>query len=241
MAKRTIDIKCTGAAVAKLEDLVPLQGDLKKLDADRYRKLKRSLLENGFSFPFFVWKNSGKLFVLDGHQRDRVLRRLKAQGYTIPPLPIALIDAKDETEARKKILLLSSQYGEMSEESLLEYLKTSEIDLDDLLDTVDLPTVNLERLASRLEEEFLEEDQKGDEELEHQFQVIVECKDEDEQLKLIEKLEHMPRIDLVKKTPISASGRARQLAGMFDVPRKKISVIEFIDPVVSLCVASLHE
>jgi hypothetical protein len=51
----------------------------------------------------------------------------------------------------------------------------------------------------------------------------------------------MPRIDLVKKTPISASGRARQLAGMFDVPRKKISVIEFIDPVVSLCVASLHE
>jgi hypothetical protein len=52
---------------------------------------------------------------------------------------------------------------------------------------------------------------------------------------------HMPRIDLVKKTSISASGRARQLAGMFDVPRKKISVIEFIDPVVSLCVASLHE
>jgi hypothetical protein len=39
-----------------------------------------------------------------------------------------------------------------------------------------------------LEEEFLEEDQKADE-LEHQFQVIVECKDEDEQLKLLEKLE----------------------------------------------------
>jgi hypothetical protein len=36
----------------------------------------------------------------------------------------------------------------------------------------------------------------------------------------------MPRIDLVKKTPVSASARARQLEGMFDVPRKKESVIE---------------
>jgi hypothetical protein len=35
----------------------------------------------------------------------------------------------------------------------------------------------------------------------------------------------MPRIDLVKKSPISASGRARQLEGMFDdVPRKKESI-----------------
>jgi hypothetical protein len=186
MAKRSIEIRCSAAATAKLEELVPLKGEL---DADRYRKLKRSLLDHGFSFPFFVWKNTGKLFVLDGHQRDRVLRRLKAQGYTVPPLPIAYIDAKDEAEARKKILLLSSQYGEMTEESLLEYLKKSEIDLDDLLDTVDLPQVNLERLAERLEEEFLEEDQKGDEELDHQFQVIVDCKDEEQQLALIEKLE----------------------------------------------------
>jgi hypothetical protein len=188
----------------------PPRGELKKLDADRYRKLKRSLLDHGFSFPFFVWKNAGKLFVLDGHQRDRVLRRLKAQGYMVPPLPIAFIEAKDEAEARKKILLLSSQYGEMTEESLMEYLKKSEIDLDDLLDTVDLPQVNLERLAERLEEKFLEEDQKGDEEFEHQFQVIVDCKDEQQQLALIEKLEKQKYVcractDLVKKIPVSAS------------------------------------
>ena len=39
----------------------------------------------------------------------------------------------------------------------------------------------------------------------------------------------MPRIDLVKKTPISASGRARQLEGMFDVLRKKESMVEWRD------------
>lgn len=54
---------------------------------------------------------------------------------------------------------------------------------------MDLPQVNLERLAERLEEEFLEEDQKGDEDLDHQFQVIVDCKDEEQQLALIEKQE----------------------------------------------------
>ena len=53
--------------------------------------------------------------------------------------------------------------------------------------SADLPTVNVEKLAARLEEEL--EEQQSDEELDHQFQVIVECKDEDEQLKLIEKLE----------------------------------------------------
>jgi hypothetical protein len=186
MAKRTIRITCTGAATAKLEELVPLQGKLKKLEPDQYRKLKRVLLEHGFSFPFFVWKNAGKLWILDGHQRDRVLRRLKAQGYIIPPLPIAYVDAKDEHEAREKILLLSSQYGEMTDDSLLEYLKESEIDLDDLVDKLDLPQVDVERLAAKLEEELSEE---PDEEIEHQYQVIVDCKDETQQLELLEKLE----------------------------------------------------
>ena len=37
----------------------------------------------------------------------------------------------------------------------------------------------------------------------------------------------MPRIDLVKKIQISGSGRARQLEDMFDVPRKKESVVEW--------------
>jgi len=37
----------------------------------------------------------------------------------------------------------------------------------------------------------------------------------------------VPRIDLIKKIPVSPSGRARQLEAMFDVPRKTESVIEW--------------
>lgn len=206
MPKRTIDIRCTGAATARLEDLVPLQGKLKSLDKERYRKLKKALLDHGFSFPFFVWKRPRAtapkakgnkhqsadaqefdLCILDGHQRDRVLRRLKAQGYDIPPLPVDFIEAKDEQEARKKILLLSSQYGEMTENTLLEFLKESEIDLDDISDTVALPTVDVEKILDQMEE--IDSGEQIDDNDDHLFQVVVECKDERQQLELIEKLE----------------------------------------------------
>lgn len=187
MAKKTIQITCTGAATAKLEELILLQGDLKKLDTEHYKKLKRVVLEHGISAPFFVWKHEGKLFILDGTQRDRLLNRLKAQGYIIPPLPIDYIEAKDETEAKKKILLFSSQYGEMTSDSLLEYLKESELDLDDLLDSVDLPQVDLEKLSEKLEAELAgastDTNNNG-----HQYQIIVECGDKKEQKQLVAKL-----------------------------------------------------
>ena len=60
--KKKIRITCRGAATARLEDLHPLQGDLKTLSEEKYRKLRKTLLKHGFSFPFFVWKNEGKLW-----------------------------------------------------------------------------------------------------------------------------------------------------------------------------------
>ncbi|HEU4344389.1 MAG TPA: ParB N-terminal domain-containing protein [Candidatus Binatia bacterium] len=122
----------------------PLQGGLKTLPREKYKKLKKSILRHGISFPFFTWKHGGKLYILDGHQRDKALLRLQRIGYKIPALPIDFIEAKNETEAKEKILLLSSQYGEMTEESLLEYIKGADLDLEDLEETVDLPTLNLE-------------------------------------------------------------------------------------------------
>jgi len=185
---KEIRITCQGAGTAALEDLVPLQGGLKKLDSDRYKKLKRALLKHGFSFPFFVWKSEGKLHILDGHQRDVALKRLKSQGYTIPPLPIDFIEAASEKEAKEKILLLSSQYGQMTDESALAFMRESELDIDDLLGIVDLPQIDLEKLSERLEKE-ISDNPVEQPPLDYQYQVIVDCKDEAQQLALIEKLE----------------------------------------------------
>ena len=48
---------------------------------------------------------------------------------------------------------------------------------------------------------------------EHQFQVIVDCRDEQQQLVLIEKLEKQKFVcrALIKKISVSASGRARSM------------------------------
>jgi hypothetical protein len=141
---KTIAISCTGAVNLTLAELTPLQGSLKELSDANFEKLKQSILRHGITFPFFVWESEGANFILDGTQRDRVLRKLVTEGYDIPPLPCALITAKNKREACEKILLISSQYGKMTNESLYEFISKNELGFLELEETLDLPQINLE-------------------------------------------------------------------------------------------------
>ncbi|SRR6266498_2782586 len=123
----TVKINCKAAIEIALEDLIPLQRHLKQLTQANFEKLKGSIIKHGISFPIFIWKHEGQKFTIDGHQRHLVLRKMAGEGYQIPPLPCALIQAKDRKEAAEKILLISSQYGRMSEESLDEFLAENDL------------------------------------------------------------------------------------------------------------------
>src|SRR5262247_3858057 len=131
---KTIAIRCTAAVNLQLRKLTPLQGDLKELTGANFEKLKQSILKHGITFPFFVWQSVGENYILDGTQRDRVLKRMADEGYKIPPLPCALIQAKNRKEAAEKILLISSQYGRMTEESLNEFLAENDLSFLELSD-----------------------------------------------------------------------------------------------------------
>jgi hypothetical protein len=144
----TIRISCKAAISIDLGDLQPLQGNLKELSHRNFEKLKRSILHHGISFPFFIWQHGGINYVLDGHQRDRVLRKMQEQGYQLPALPCALIEAKDKKEATEKILLISSQYGKMSEQSLEEFLVENELEINDLLEEIELPSLDMRYFGS---------------------------------------------------------------------------------------------
>ena len=181
---KTIKVACRGSATLKLSEITEFQGNLKELSAESSRKLRKSLLRHGVSFPFFIWKSGDKHFCLDGHQRLRVLHKLANTGYHIPPLPIDLIDAKDEKEAKEKILLIASQYGQMTDDTLMEFLKDSDLNLDDLQETIALPDVDIQKLLQELEAGQAAEDAKDGQ----QYQVIVECGDKKEQRQLIAKL-----------------------------------------------------
>lgn len=94
----------------KLKDL---QGDLKELNDTSHQKLINSLTEFGFFIPFFVWRDGEDCYIADGHQRTRVLKKAKARPYQ---LPYVEIQAADRIEAKKKLLVISSQYGRITQE-----------------------------------------------------------------------------------------------------------------------------
>lgn len=131
---KEISIKCQGAITLELEQLVPFQSNLKNLSRENYKKLRQSILDLGFSAPCFVWKSpDGEWKVIDSHQRIRVLTEMKrAEGFHIPPLPCAIVEASTEQEAKKKILAITSSYGTVTDEGLFEFLSLNNIKLEHL-------------------------------------------------------------------------------------------------------------
>lgn len=101
--------------------------------------LKQSILTLGFAIPFFIWEE-GK-YITDGAGRFLALELLEYEGYTIPDLPYVPIKAKNKKEAKRITLAISSQYGEITKESVGEFI----LDLEEIdLGFIELPNLDLE-------------------------------------------------------------------------------------------------
>lgn len=129
MSDKSISIRCSGADAIRLSELLGMQGKLKSLPEKNYQKLKKIILKYGFSEPISVWKNCGKYWILNGHQRLETLTRLDKEGFEIPEIPINYVQAKSSKEAKEKILALTSQYGVMSLDSLSDFIADNALDL----------------------------------------------------------------------------------------------------------------
>lgn len=138
-----VEVRCVGAGLARLDDLEPFQGSLKSLSEANYQRLRKQIVEQGFSEPFCVWRHEGKCKVLNGHQRRTALLRLRdAEGYVVPDLPVVWVDAKDLREARRKVLALTSQYGDFEEDGLREFLSLAELSAEEAQEDYRLPEVD---------------------------------------------------------------------------------------------------
>ena len=127
-----IEINCTGSDTIQLHELTEFQGELKERSAGDIEKIIKSIKKHGFSFPFFVWKNDGKNNVIDGHGRLMALKQMAAAGEEIPALPCVYISAKNEAEAKEKLLKLNSQYGHMTADSVAAFLGDIKIDFEEI-------------------------------------------------------------------------------------------------------------
>ena len=125
-------ITCDTKDTLPLSALTEFQGGLKKRTDDDLAKIERSIKQYGFATPFFVWKHEGKNKVLDGHGRLQTLKAMKTRGEIIADLPVVYIDLPSEEAAKNLLLRICSTYGEMTQESVLEFLDGIKIDLDDI-------------------------------------------------------------------------------------------------------------
>ena len=130
-----IIIQCKSHKTLPIDRLLEFQGNLKRLTQKNREKLIGSICERGFIAPIFVWDDSGDYRLLDGHQRLKTLLWMREHGWDIPMLPVDIIEADDEQDAKKKLLAITSQYGEFTTDGYAEFI--TDIEVEDSIRLVD--------------------------------------------------------------------------------------------------------
>ncbi len=107
---------------------------LKDLGDRGIEKLKNSLKENNFVQPFNVWEDAkGTIWILDGHHREKALKELEAEGYTIPEmLPANFVECANKKDAAKLVLVYSSIYAKVTNEGFQQFLDDFDLDISNL-------------------------------------------------------------------------------------------------------------
>lgn len=148
-SKGTISVTCEGADTVDFKVLNRLQGNLKVMDPGEQAQLRGEILEEGISFPFFLWKDpEAKLWIIDAHQRLTVLEALEKEGWKIPKVPVAWIHAKNKKHAMKKIAAAASQYGKVTPDGLFGFMKLSGISMSQVSRSFRFPEVNLTKFQA---------------------------------------------------------------------------------------------
>jgi len=124
--------------------------------------LKESILTLGFFAPFHIWRE-GK-YIIDGTGRYQALAMLEYEGYEIPPLPYISVSAKNKKEAKQKTLAISSNYGNITQETYSEFV----IDLQDVdLGFISLTGVDMDKVKDPAPIKGKKEREKGETKLVH--------------------------------------------------------------------------
>jgi hypothetical protein len=143
---------------------------LKDKDRD-VKKLKNSIVNDGFNMPFYLWADHR--YVIDGTGRQLALSELESEGYSIPDLPIVSITAETQKEAIKLVLQASSKNGIITKESLESF--TSIFELEELKQIAE-QDINIDELSDLFripeQEEILRKEYKHSQDIQSQWTTI---------------------------------------------------------------------
>lgn len=163
MSAQELKIRCDVKDFLNVEDFVNLQGNLKTLSEENYKKLRKSILTRGFTAPIFVWKNENK--ILDGHQRIRTIQQMiKSGDISCKKLPVVNIEADNEDEARKMLGDFVSQFGRVDEQGLYEFAIQSNWSPQEIMNDFDIPNINMPEFLESHWDGFKIDDKKNEDE-----------------------------------------------------------------------------
>lgn len=123
-ADAMITCKCKTEATLLLKDMTPFQGELKKRSKKDLEALGASLKSDGLLMPIAVWAHEDKMYILDGHGRREALLHLaitEDAGILEQRFPVLVIEAESDEQARKSLLQISSSYGRVNRQGLLDF------------------------------------------------------------------------------------------------------------------------
>lgn len=159
MSGKIILIACETKDVIDWHLIKPLQGNYKTLSPQRLEKLCSLIIKRGIRFPSFITKLDDGVWAIDTHQRLKAYEELERRGYTIPPVPVVYVHAKNKREAKQLLLECDSRYGTASQEGFEEFTDDldvsafdDEADMNQFYSDLELPDIfGLERIELELD------------------------------------------------------------------------------------------
>lgn len=124
-----------------------------------YKHIERSILENGFVNPFFVWESEGVIYSIDGVTRKEILSNLE----NVPDLlPAVFIDAKNRQDAVKILLsVFNTKENPIDLEVLTEWVNIEQVEVEvTSLNVVDIGQTAPDIDYSILDDEDIEDQLK---------------------------------------------------------------------------------
>jgi len=144
---KQIRIACETKDYIPYTQIVPLQGNYKKLSEKNLDKLCNVIIKRGIRYPSFVTRLD-KIYAIDTHQRLKAYAELEKRGYEVPDIPCVFIDAKDKAEAKQLLLECDSRYGTTDQQGFEEFtddfIFESDEEMTDFYSDLELVGIDIE-------------------------------------------------------------------------------------------------
>ena len=118
---------------------------------------------------------------------------LQKEGYVIPPLPVAIIEAANYEEAGRSLAVIVSQYGVVDAAGLTEFIDNFNITLPDFKD-LEIPSINMDqfekvKFGEDDDDASGETEEKETSKKEDRYMIVIECESEAQLHELEKELE----------------------------------------------------